>query len=191
MKMMKRCIEIFTHFSEIVGGNAGFVNTGWAFLTPPEVARPFRKNLALQQDLGINTREISKAELLELEPRFDLRDVGQIAYEPDSGYADPHLTTTSYIQAGCSRGLDMLQCTRVTALRIEHGRVMGVKTPNCEISTKVVVNAAGPWANGVAEMAGLSIPIVVSREEEILLAPPVGQKPPQLFTTGPTDDESW
>ncbi len=180
VKMMKRCLEVFTHFSEIVGGHAGFVNTGWAFFTPPEVAGPFRKNLTLQRGLGINTREISKAELLELEPRFDLHDVGQIAYEPDSGYADPHLTTTSYIQAACSRGLDILQCTQVTGLRIEHGRVVGVKTPNSEISTKIVVNAAGPWANRVAEMAGLSIPIVVSREEEILLAPPLGQHPPRL-----------
>src|SRR5262245_52625182 len=93
VRMMKRCIEVFSHFSDLVGGNAGFVNTGWAFLTPPHAAEAFRQNLSMQQHLGVVTREISKSELLELEPRFNLDDVGQIAYEPESGYADPYLTT--------------------------------------------------------------------------------------------------
>src|SRR5688572_14591242 len=180
VRMMKRCIEVFTHFPDFVGGSAGFVNTGWAFLTPPQAAEAFRQNLSMQQSLGINTREISKLELLELEPRFNLDDVGQIAYESESGYADPHLTTTSYIQAACSRGGEILQGTPVTGLQLDRSRIVGVKTPRGEISTGIVVNAAGPWASRVAELAGFSMPIQVSREEEILLAPPVGQGPLRL-----------
>ena len=49
IKMMKRCIEIFSHFEDYIGGDAGFVNTGWAFLAPPEAVEGFEKNLALQK----------------------------------------------------------------------------------------------------------------------------------------------
>jgi glycine/D-amino acid oxidase-like deaminating enzyme len=178
--MMKRCIEIFSHFQDVVGGASGFVKTGWAFLVPSEAEQGLEENLSMQQRLGINTREISREELLTLEPRFHLDDVARIAYEPDSGYANPTLTTTSYLQAAVNLGGEIMQCCPLTSISIENGRVTQVGTPKGSISTEIVVNAAGPWADRVAAMVGLSLPIRVTREEEILLAPPLGESPPRL-----------
>ena len=183
VRMMKRCIKIFSHFDEMVGGSAGFVNTGWAFLIPQEAADVFGKNMSMQQSLGINTREIGKNELLDIEPRFNLDDVAKIAYEPESGYADPHLTTTSYVQAACSLGGEIVQGNPVTSISIEKNRVVQVNTTKGSISTNIAVNAAGPWAGKIAEMAGLSIPLQVSREEEILIAPPPGEPPVRLVVS--------
>lgn len=180
VKMMKRCIEIFSHFQDVVGGASGFVKTGWAFLVPSEAEQGLEENLSMQQRLGINTREISREELLTLEPRFHLDDVARIAYEPDSGYANPTLTTTSYLQAAVNLGGEIMQCCPLTSISIENGRVTQVGTPKGSISTEIVVNAAGPWADRVAAMVGLSLPIRVTREEEILLAPPLGESPPRL-----------
>ena len=73
--MMKRFIRVFSNFGEIVGGNSGFVKTGWAFLIPQHAAEVFGNHILKQQLLGINTREISKQELLDIEPRFNLDDV--------------------------------------------------------------------------------------------------------------------
>src|SRR5438132_5692295 len=104
VKMVKRSVEIFHNFDEMVGGDAGFVNSGWAFLVPDEVSGGFAGNMEMQRRLGIDTREISRQELLAIEPRFVLDDVAHIAYEPRAGYADPHATTYSYIQRFCERG---------------------------------------------------------------------------------------
>ncbi len=180
IKMMKRCIEIFSHFEDYIGGDAGFVNTGWAFLAPPEAVEGFEKNLALQKELGIKTSEISKQELLEIEPRFNLDDVARIAYEPESGYADPYFSTMSYIQATMARGGELFQGEPVTSLEVERGRVCAVKTELRTISTGVVVNAGGPWAHLLARMVDLDLPLQVSLEEEILLVPPPGESPPQV-----------
>ena len=180
IRMMKRCIEIFSHFEDYIGGSAGFVKTGWAFLVPPEAADGFEKNLALQQRIGINTREINQEELLEIEPRFNLDDVAHIAYEPESGYADPYLTTMSYVQAAHARGGEFIQGDPVTSLVVEKGRVVAVKTKKKTISTGTVVNAGGPWANRLAEMVGLRLPIQVSLEKDILLLPPPGEDPPRI-----------
>lgn len=180
VRMMKRCIEIFSNFQDCVGGTSGFTNTGWVFLVPQEAVAGFEKNMSMQKEVGINTREISKDELLELEPRFHLDDVARIAYEPDSGYADPYLTTTSYIEAAQKLGAEIMQCCPVNSISIEDGRVARVETAKGEISTRIVVNAAGPWSDRVAAMVGLTLPLKVSREEEILLLPPLGEKPPRL-----------
>ena len=180
VEMMKRCLEVFSNFEDWVGGSSGFVNTGWAFLVPSEAVAGFEKNMAMQQRLGINTKEISKEELLELEPRFNLDDVSRIAHEPDAGYADPHLTTTGYVRAACGLGGEIIQCCPVTSIPLQEGRVAEVETPKGKISTGIVVNAGGPWSDRVAAMVGLSLPLKVSREEEILLLPPQGEGPPWL-----------
>ena len=183
VRMMKRCIHIFSNFGEMVGGNSGFTKTGWAFLIPQHAAEVFADNMSMQQALGINTREISKKDLLDIEPRFNLDDVARIAYEHDSGYADPHLTTTSYIQAACSIGGEIMQCNPVTGILIRKGRIEGVDTREGRVATNIVVNAAGPWAGKVAEMAGCKIPLQISREEEILIAPPLGEPSVRLVVS--------
>jgi len=167
--MVKRAIQVFHHFNEEVGGDCGFVNCGWAFLVPDYVSDGFSRNMQMQQRLGIQTQEISKPELLAIEPRLVLDDVSRIAYEPGSGYADPHSTTYSYCQRFRELGGEMMQMTAAEGLVIEAGAVKGVKTGHGEIATEIVINAAGPWAPYVGKWAGLDVPIQVTREEEIII----------------------
>jgi sarcosine oxidase subunit beta len=47
----------------------------------------------------------------------------------------------------------------VTGIRLEGGRVAAVETPAGPIATRLVVNAAGPWAPLVGRMAGLDLPV--------------------------------
>lgn len=176
VRMMKRSIQIFTNFSEMVGGNAGFHGTGWAFLVPPESVALFRDNLAMQQAIGIQTSEISTEELLDIEPRFNLDDVAVVGYEPHSGYADPIHTTASYLQSACREGAELLQGCQVTSIATAGNRVTEVVTSEGRISTPIVVNVAGPWADRVARMVGLTIPLEVSREQEIIVTPPPQEK---------------
>ena len=110
-KMVKRSGEVFRNFDEEIGGDPGFVNTGWAFLIPESVSEGFSQNLAMHQKLGIDTGEISKEELKEIEPRINLSDVHRIAYEPGSGYADPHAVTYCYVQRFLEMGGELMQMT--------------------------------------------------------------------------------
>jgi sarcosine oxidase subunit beta len=47
----------------------------------------------------------------------------------------------------------------VTAIHRNTGGITGVETTREPVSTRVVVNAAGPWAAGVAELAGVKLPV--------------------------------
>lgn len=167
--MVMRSVEIFHHFDEIIGGSAGFVNSGYGFLVPEDVKEGFARNVSLQQSLGVDTRVVSKEEFRELEPRADLSDVHQIVYEPGSGYADPHDTTYSYVNRFRGLGGELRQTTLATGLTVANGVVTGVQTEKGDISTGVVVNAGGPWAQLIARWADVDVPIRVTREEEIIL----------------------
>lgn len=180
VRLALRAVEIFHQFDEWVGGECGFVNCGWAFLVPEHVSDGFSRNLEMQQRVGVDTCEISKEELKELEPRLDLSDVYRIAYERTGGYSDPHATTYSYVKRFVELGGEVMQMNPVRGLIVKNGKIRGVRTLRGAISTNVVVNAAGPWAHYVARMVGLEVPIQVTREEEIIIESADVGGPPRL-----------
>ncbi len=180
VRMAKRSVEIFRNFDDMIGGDCGYVQCGWVFLVPEGVAEAFMGNVAMQQRLGVDTREISKEELKELEPRVNLADVDRICYEKTTGYANPHDSTYCYVQRFRELGGTLMHMTPVQGLMIENGAVKGVRTSRGDIATGVVINAAGPWAHIVGQWAGLDVPIQVTRETEIILETADVDGPPRL-----------
>ena len=180
VRMVKRSVDIFDNFDDEVGGDPGFVSCGWAFLIPESVSNGFGTNIAMGQRLGVDVREISREDLLEIEPRIDLSDVHRIAYEPRSGYADPRAITHAYVERFVDLGGQLWQLTAVQGLIVEGSAVRGVKTDAGEISTDVVVDAAGPWADRIARWAGVDLPLKITREEEIIFETANVGGPPRL-----------
>ena len=178
--MVKRSVQVFHHFQEEVGADAGFVPCGWAFLVPGYASGAFGRNMDLLRQHRVETREITHEELKDLEPRLNLEDVERIAYEPDSGYADPHASTYAYAKRFCEMGGQLKQMTAACGLTVDGGKIQGVKTSDGEISTRIVVNAAGPWAGRVGQWAGLDLPIKITREQEVLLETGDAGGPPRL-----------
>jgi sarcosine oxidase subunit beta len=180
VRLVKRSVDLFHHFDGEIGGDPGFINCGWAFLTPETVSDGFTANIAMGQRLGVEVREISGRELHEIEPRIDLSDVHRIAYEPGSGYADPRASAHAYVERFIDLGGRLMQLTAVQGLILQDSAVKGVKTDTGDISTNVVVNAAGPWADRIAHWAGVELPLQVTREEEIIFATANLGGPPAL-----------
>jgi sarcosine oxidase subunit beta len=94
-----------------------------------------------------------------LAPSFFTDDFDFAAYEPESGYADPVLTTNSFTTAARERGTRLVQDCEVTGIRLASGRVAGVATTKGDFSAPVVVDAAGTRAASIGKMVGLGIPL--------------------------------
>ncbi len=180
VRLVKRSVDIFHDFDNLVGGDPGFINCGWAFLIPEGVSDGFTANLEMGQRLGVEVREISPEELNEIEPRVELADVHRVAYEPRSGYADPRASTHAYTKRFVDLGGALWQLTSAEGLITEGSRVKGVQTDAGGISTDIVVNAAGPWADRVARWAGIDLPLEITREEEIIFDTASAGGPPRL-----------
>ena len=76
-----------------------------------------------------------------------------------------------YVNAAQRLGVKAANNTEVTGIRVSGGRIEGVETNQGLIKTRMVINAAGPWAGQIGQMAGVHTPIVPLRR--------------QMFTTDP------
>ena len=79
-------------------------------------------------------------------------------YEPAGGYADPVGANQDLIEATRARGASVEFGSPVVDVLKENGRVTGVRLGDgSEISAGLVVNAAGPWCNGLNALAGVDL----------------------------------
>lgn len=152
-------LRVFQNFKEIVGGDAGFTPTGFILMCAAKDRQGLMANVALQQEVGINTRVLSAAELRELAPGIADAENVVAAYEPEGGYADPSMTVNAFGAAARRLGAAILQDTEVTDILMKGGRVTGVKTTRGDLFTDAVVNTAGPWAHRLAQRVGVALPI--------------------------------
>jgi sarcosine oxidase subunit beta len=149
----------FRNWRERVGGDCGFINTGFMQIAKREHEDKLRGNVANQQRIGINTSVISAAEVKELFPDLVTDHFDFAAYEPDSGYADATLTANSFLEAAKRNGATLIQNGEVCAIHIAGGRVTGVSTTKGDFDAPIIVNAAGAWAKYVGSLAGIEIPL--------------------------------
>jgi sarcosine oxidase subunit beta len=149
----------FSNWKERVGGDCGFINTGFLQIAKREHEDKLRGNVANQQRIGINTSVISAAEVKELFPDLVTEHFDYAAYEPDSGYADATLTANSFLESAKRNGAALIQNCEVTAVHTSGGRVTGVSTTRGDLAAPIVINAAGAWAKHVGRLADVDIPL--------------------------------
>ncbi len=104
-------------------------------------------------------------------------------YTPESGYVgDPQLATQNVECAARAAGAEFKFDRRVTAIRRDSRKVLGVTLDNDEpIDAPVIVNVGGPHSYKITEMAGLSehdnIQTRALRHEVHVVPPPEGYRP--------------
>ena len=161
-----KSIEMFRQFKDWLEDDeaeSGFTNSGYIIVAPEgDFANKLADNLVMQRGVGADTYEISKEEALERHPLLSVDDAHVIGYEPDSGYADPYLTTTSFLNAARRKGITVKTECSVTSLILEGGKVKGVKTVQGILYAETVIVAIGPWSRSLTDEIGLDIPLDVS-----------------------------
>lgn len=170
-------LHVYSDFAEQVGGDAGFVKTGYLVVVE-EVDRPsLELNIAMQQELGINVGLVSESELRDLAPMFETYEGEGMAWEPESGYANPYLVTTSYAAAARDLGAEIVTRAEATAIEISGGRVQAVLTNQGRVATPIAVVAAGPWANQLMAGTGVEFPLIPVRHQVALATRPADKLP--------------
>ena len=153
-------LTYFQHWKELVGGECGFQPLGLLVFTPPEYQAHLEANLAMMRRVGVKTQLISVEEAHELDPSLWLGDVRQVAYEPESGFADPNATISSLALAGMGLGVTFHFETEVRRVLLAGSRVQGVETTQGTILAPVVVIIAGAWANQLFAPLGIDLGLV-------------------------------
>ena len=167
-------LKVFRDFDAVVGGVCGFEPVGFVQLVGPQYREALGRNVARQQRLGIDTRQISLDDVRALLPGVQLEGVGAAAYEPGSGFADP--TATAYAFAAAAERGGATIATHCEALRIvvDEGRVTAVETSAGRVSTSAVVVAAGAWAQPLLSPLGLDWGLLPHRIQVAIFRWPAG-----------------
>ena len=170
-------LQVYNNFPELVGGDSGFVKTGYLVVVE-DVDRPsLELNIAMQQELGINVGLVKGDELRELAPMMQTFEGESFAWEPESGYANPYLVTRSFADRARELGAEIAMRSPATGIEISGGRVRAVLTEEGRVATPVAVIAAGPWANSLTAGVGVEFPLVPVRHQVALATRPTDLLP--------------
>ena len=179
IKMSLYSIDLFSRFEETTGHTAGYRSQGYLFVATSEKHLDYLKaNMIQQRACGLsNVQAVSREDIVRTVPQLVADDVAGGTFCATDGFVDPYSVMTGFSKRARDLGAKVRLETEVTGIDVNGGRVAGVQTSRGYISTRTVVNACGPWAAGVARMAGVDIPVeplrrqIVKTESFSLLSP--------------------
>jgi sarcosine oxidase, subunit beta len=159
-------LPMLERFKAEIGQDVNYRKCGYLLIATNEKdAATFRHNVEMQNSLGVQTELLSGEEVRARLPLMKFDDALVGTWNPQDGLVDPNSVVAGYVSAAQKLGVKALNSAEVTGVRVSAGQVEGVETVQGEIQTRMVLNAAGPWAGLIGQMAGVEIPIVPVRRQ--------------------------
>jgi sarcosine oxidase, subunit beta len=167
IQMSLYSIDLFSRFEEITGQTADYRAHGYLFCATTEAHLKYLgENQEKQRAAGVKNAEmVSREDIVKMVPQMIADDIIGAAYCPSDGFVDPHGVMTGFAKRARELGARTWLNTAVTGINVENGVVTGVRTTNGDVSTRNVINAAGPWAAEIARMAGVELPVTPLRRQ--------------------------
>jgi glycerol-3-phosphate dehydrogenase len=126
----------------------------------------------LCEKAGVHCRALDLKEARLLEPVLSEKLLA--AYAVEDGSIDPFRLSLDNMAQARDHGAGLLCFTRVKAFETGHSKIQSVKLENTlsgesfSVEADIIVNAAGAWAGLVADLAGLSVPVLYSKGSLII-----------------------
>lgn len=189
-------IEIIRSFPELMAPfypdepapDLGFREHGYLYCCSPEGAEAAKTRVELQRSLGAGTVFLDPGALKERFPWLNVDDLGGGSWgSRDEGWFDSMGLMNGFRRAARMSGVEYID-NAVTGLDLAGGRVLSARLATGEtVACGTLVNAAGPRAQQVAAMAGLSIPVRPYKRYSFVFAsanPILGRMPNVIDLSG-------
>jgi sarcosine oxidase subunit beta len=165
-------LKTFEQFREEFGVNPEFKKIGYLFLAATEhEIGVFKENVALQRKFNIPVEFLSPNEIRSRWPHLRTDDVLGGTFCSWDGYAGSSEILSGFAKGAKRAGVKIFEGMEIVGISLSKGRIQSVKTKDEEIFTPVVVNAGGPYAASIGEMAGVKIPVKPLRRQIFVTAP--------------------
>jgi len=175
VKLSLESLPMIERFKDQIGQDVAYRQCGYLLVATNENdAAVFKNNVEMQNRLGVQTQLLSGDEVRQRLPMMKFDDAVAGTFHQKDGTVDPNSVVMGYISAAQRMGLKAFNNVEVTGINVSEDKVEGVETSQGLIKTRMVINAAGPWAGQIGQMAGVHIPITSIRR--------------QMFTTNPLKD---
>ena len=142
------------------GFNFAMEEKGILMYFKTEKTRDEEEHLAVKaQGLGLNAEILSKSQVQALEPGLEMEILGAAHYHCDS-HLYPNDLMTQLQQNIILQGGEIKLNSPVTGISKDRGRVLRVKAGEGEYEADLFVMTGGAWLPELANMAGISIPLM-------------------------------
>ncbi|MDO9418366.1 NAD(P)/FAD-dependent oxidoreductase [Pararhizobium sp.] len=196
VKISQFGIEIIRSFAERMAPffdnepapGLGFREHGYLYCCSPDGIDAARARVDLQRSLGAHTIFLEPGALKDRFPWINAEDLGGASWGArDEGWFDSMGLLNGFRRAARACGTEYID-NAVTGLALAGNRVTSVRLATGEsIACGTLVNAAGPRAQQVAAMAGLSIPVEPRKRYSFVFAsanPVPGRMPNVIDLSG-------
>ncbi len=159
-------IEMFENFAEVIGipgYQISIKQQGYLFLTDdPETIADLKENVEQQHNLGVTDSEyLERDEILARFP-FISPTVLAATFRQRDGWLSCHETTQGFAK-GCDARFFIN--TKATGIQTDEKGIGAVETNRGILQTRVVVNAAGPFAAEIGRMVNQDLPLEPVRRQ--------------------------
>ena len=172
VKLSIESLPLIERFKDEIGQEVSYKQCGYLLVATNEKdANAFKYNVKLQNKLGVSTQLLSGDEVRARLPLMKFDDAIVGTFNPKDGTVDPNSVVMGYISAAQKMGVKAITGAEVVGVSLRGDNVEEVQTTIGAIKTRMILNAAGPWADQIGQMAGINIPVIPLRR--------------QMFTTSP------
>jgi sarcosine oxidase, subunit beta len=172
VRLSLESLPMLERFPDEIGQDIDYRQCGYLLIATNEKdANTFKRNVELQNSLGVQTQFLNGDEVRARLPLINFEDAIAGTFHQKDGLVDPNSVVVGYIRAAQKLGVKALSQVEVTGIRVARDQVQSVETTQGVIQTRNVLNAAGPWSGLISRMVGVQLPVVPIRR--------------QMFTTDP------
>ena len=185
-------LEMFEHFDEVIGlpgYNISIKQQGYLFLTDdPASVGDLKDNVEQQHKLGVTDSEFLERD--EIIARFPYVSPAVLAatFRQRDGWLSCHETTQGFTK-GCDARFFIN--TKTTGIQMDEKGICRVETNRGILQTRVVVNAAGPFAGEIGRMVNLDLPLDPVRRQKVYITTTVDIPKNAPFTVDVNNNSYW
>jgi len=172
VRLCLRSLDIFSNWKETWGDDIEWNNGGYVFVAyRPREEQTLKELLEVQHSLGLNIHWLDRDELLDVVP--DLNPEGLLGgtYSPEDGGVSPLRFAHACCRHAQRFGAEFRYNETVTDLVVEGGRITAVVTDRGRYACLNALLAAGAWAQPLAQIAGMYLPVNPDSHEAAITEP--------------------
>ena len=185
-------LEMFEHFDDVIGipgYSISIKQQGYLFLTDdPATVGDLQENVEQQHKLGVTDSEFLERD--EITARFSYVSPAVLAatFRQRDGWLSCHETTQGFAK-GCDARFFIN--TKTTGIQTDKKGICAVETQRGILQTRIVVNAAGPFAGEIGRMVNLDLPLEPVRRQKVYITTPVDIPKNAPFTVDVNNNSYW
>lgn len=171
VRLSLQSIAMLERFPDEIEQEIGLRFDGYLILlSSDEIIASFKKAVAMQHGLGVDTKWIADDDVAQMVPLLNLDGVAAATFYERDGLCDPSSVVQGYASAARRNGVRIVTGAGVTNVDRRSSSFL-IHTPKGMVEAPILVNACGAWAPEIGRLVDVDIPIQPIRRQMAVTTP--------------------